>query len=150
MASGIRIGEVARQTGLSPDTLRHYGRLGLLPELPRTSGGARRYPEGVLRRVQVIQAALAVGFTLKELSFAFAERRAGRAPCRRVRALAKDKLLAIDRPLLELGRLREALQGALSDWDSRLTAGEPAGLLDSLGDVPITTKAHETPRRTAR
>jgi DNA-binding transcriptional MerR regulator len=150
MSSGLRIGVVARSAGVSVDTIRHYGRLGLLPELPRAAGGARRYPESALRRVQVIQAALAVGFTLKELAWAFTERRAGRAPCLRVRGLATEKLAAVDRRVEELQRLREALHRALSDWESRLSRGQPAGLLDALADVPITTRVHETPRRKTR
>jgi len=149
MPAGLRIGEVARRTGLSPDSLRHYERLGLLPQAPRTVGGERRYPESCLRRIRVVQAALAVGFTLKELSSAFSDRRTGRHPCARVRALAQGKLDDVARRIEELIRLREALRRTLATWDERLGAarGEPAGLLDALADAPITSRAHATPRR---
>src|SRR5205814_6034790 len=92
----VRIGTVARSAGLSPDSIRHYERLGLIDAVGRSDGGYRLYPEAALRRVQVVQAALRAGFGLKELAAIFAERRAGRAPCRRVRALAADKLAAIE------------------------------------------------------
>ncbi|MDE2181380.1 MAG: MerR family DNA-binding transcriptional regulator, partial [candidate division NC10 bacterium] len=39
----MRSGELARLTGISTDTLRHYERLGLLPKPPRTGGGYRDY-----------------------------------------------------------------------------------------------------------
>jgi DNA-binding transcriptional MerR regulator len=151
MSAGLRIGEVARRTGLSPDSIRHYERLGLIPTAPRSVGGLRLYPESAVRRVQVVQAALAVGFTLRELASAFAERRAGRPPCRRVHALARTKLAEVERRIEDLQRLQEALSRTLRDWDMRLDRGEgPAGLLDALADAPITSRAHQTPRRRSK
>jgi len=150
MEPGLRIGVVARRSGLSPDTLRYYGRLGLVPELPRRASGQRRYPVEALRRIRVVQAALAVGFTLKELAWAFGERRAGRPPCRRVHALAREKLADLDARLVELERVRDSLSEALVVWERRLAAGEPAGLLQALGDLELSGRALHTPRRRSR
>ena len=131
--------------GISVDTIRHY-RLGVFP---RSGRWGRVGAESALPR-SGDPGRVAVGFTLKELAFAFSERRAGRAPCLRVRGLATEKLAAVDRRLEELQRLRDALHRALGDWESRLSRGQPAGLLDALADVPITTRVHETPRRKTR
>jgi DNA-binding transcriptional MerR regulator len=131
----VRIGTVARSAGLSPDSIRHYERLGLIDSVARSSGGYRLYPEAALRRVQVVQAALRAGFGLKELVAIFAERRAGRAPCRRVRALAAEKLAAVEAELRRLLRLRRALRHTLAEWDRRLVGASPGrmvGLLESL------------------
>lgn len=43
--AGVTIGEAARISGLSIDTLRYYDREGLLGELPRDAGGRRRFDE---------------------------------------------------------------------------------------------------------
>lgn len=59
---------LARRLGISPDTLRYYERKGVLPPPPRTANGYRRYPPAAVARVQLIQRALAVGFTLNELA----------------------------------------------------------------------------------
>jgi len=59
---------VSAATGVSTDTLRHYERLGLLPRTARTSAGYRRYDPAVISRVQLIQRALVVGFSLKDLA----------------------------------------------------------------------------------
>src|SRR4051812_6940433 len=56
--------ELARLTGVSTDTLRHYERKGLLPAVMRTQAGYRRYPAVMVDRVLLIQRALVVGFTL--------------------------------------------------------------------------------------
>lgn len=39
----MTISEVSEQTGLTADTLRRYERIGLLPPVRRTAGGARDY-----------------------------------------------------------------------------------------------------------
>ena len=63
----FRIGELAAQTRLTPDTLRYYERLGLLPHPPRTSGGFRLYSAATLGRVRFIRQAQTVGLTLDEI-----------------------------------------------------------------------------------
>ncbi len=41
----MNIGEVAATYGLTPDTLRYYEKVGLIPRIKRTSGGIRDYSE---------------------------------------------------------------------------------------------------------
>ena len=140
----LRIGQLARATGLSPDTLRHYSRVRVLPVERRTGSGYREYSADAIRRVRTIQVALAMGFTLKELTSLFAERAAGRPPCARARQLAQTKLDELERQLDQLSRLRSSLGAVLAAWDEqlRITArGEPARLLESLGDTPIDVGA---------
>lgn len=149
----LRIGALAQQCGLSRDSLRHYERLGLLPTPARTAGGFREYPEAAPRRVRVIQRALAIGFTLAELSTLFRERDAGRAPCRRVRALVGEKLIQLERTIAELQRLRRVLGRTLAAWDARLAqtgSGQPARLLEGLADLPDRTRAAPVARRLPR
>ena len=60
-----RIGDLAKATGVSADTLRHYERKGVLHSL-RAGNGYREYSENALERVRMIRQALAVGFTLTD------------------------------------------------------------------------------------
>lgn len=148
-AAGLPIGELARRTGLSPDSLRHYERIGLLPPAPRSTGGARRFPASAERQVRVIQAALRIGFTLGELSLVLAERRRGGVPCGKVYAMAQTKLVALESRLRELQHLRDALDIMLRNWETRLgktAPGLPAGLLDTLADE-LSSLAHPLPPR---
>jgi len=136
-SNGLPIGELARRTGLSPDSLRHYEARGLLPRAPRSPGGARRFPTGAEQQVRVIQSALRIGFTLGELAEILLERRRGGAPCGKVHALATAKLATLDTRLRELKELRDALEATLGSWDARLertAAGVPAGLLEALAE----------------
>jgi len=57
-------GQLARQSGVSTDTLRHYERLGLLSLPQRTPGNYREYPPTSQQRVELIRRALTIGFSL--------------------------------------------------------------------------------------
>jgi DNA-binding transcriptional MerR regulator len=92
----MRSGQLARLTAVSTDTLRHYERLGLLPLFQRRAGNYREYPPSSQRRVELIQLALAIGFSLSELQAILALRDKGSAPCRRVRSLLRSKIHGLD------------------------------------------------------
>jgi DNA-binding transcriptional MerR regulator len=136
----FRAGELARITGVSPDTVRYYERRGLLPRAPRDGNGYRRYPESAARRVIVIRRALDAGFSIAELSQILRQRDAGGAPCRQVLAIGRDRLDDLERRIDRLIALRDSLRILLKDWEARvgrLGKGERAGLLDSLAESPL-------------
>ena len=128
-------GELAKATGVSTDTLRHYERKGVLPRPRRSANGYRQYPPDALRRVLLVRRALAVGFTLDELARVLAARDRGAAPCKEVRALAAAKLTEVEERLAQLIELRDDLRATVKEWDGRLAKtpdGGQAGLLESL------------------
>jgi MerR family Zn(II)-responsive transcriptional regulator of zntA len=117
---GMRSGELARLAGVSPDTLRHYESLGLLQAPRRTSGNYREYSSEAAERVQLIRNALAMGFSLKELSVILRVRDQGGVPCAEVRRMAGDKVVAITEQIEALMSYRDRLQHILAEWDVRL------------------------------
>lgn len=127
-------GELARLTGISADTLRFYERRGLLPSAPRTASGYRLFPHEALDRVKLIRGALAIGFSVAELSDILRERDNGGAPCRRVRELAAEKLVAIQNQIRDLQSWRRELRKTLAAWDHVLRKtprGKRARLLEA-------------------
>ncbi len=129
------IGHVARVCGVSVDTIRHYERKGLLPDVERSTSGYRNYPAEAVERVRIVRQALAMGFSLNELSEIFRQRASGRAPCREVRELAGRKLAELDARIEEALTLRDSLLRTLDGWDRQLDDTEeskPVHLLDSL------------------
>jgi DNA-binding transcriptional MerR regulator len=131
----LRIGDIAREVGVSVDTIRHYERKGVLGSVERDPSGYRRYPAGTLQRVKMIRRALAIGFSLAELARILRQRDGGTPPCRNVRALAGEKLADLDRRIAEMTAMRAELAGIDEEWDERLAAtreGEAALLLERL------------------
>jgi DNA-binding transcriptional MerR regulator len=121
----MRSGQLAHRTGVSADTLRHYERLGLLLLPQRTAGNYREYPPSSQQRVELIQRALTLGFSLPELKTILAVRDGGGAPCRHVRALMRSKILNVDRQIRNLVSLRVELNRLSKDWDKRLRRTKP-------------------------
>lgn len=63
----LRIGELARRTGLTVRTLRHYDEIGLLTPGERTDSEHRLYSEADLRTLQQIQSLKAIGLPLGQI-----------------------------------------------------------------------------------
>lgn len=107
------IAGLARDGGVGVETVRFYQRRGLLPTPERWSrdgigGGIRRYGEDDVRRLRFIRSAQTAGFTLEEikelLSLDAGEDR------ERARALAAERLTALDRTIADLEEARAALR----------------------------------------
>ncbi|MEU0006428.1 MerR family transcriptional regulator [Streptomyces sp. NPDC006314] len=109
----MRIGELARRTGVSERSLRYYETQGLLAA-ERTPGGHRDYPEAAVDRVIRIQELYAAGLHSEKIRQLL--------PCMRDRdggpsAIATPRLVSdlsaerdrIDRMIADLERSRETL-----------------------------------------
>jgi len=139
----LRSGELARLAGVSPDTLRHYERMKVLPTPRRSAGNYRLYPPEAIERLRLIRRALAAGFSLPELASILKTRDQGGAPCRQVRRLLEQKLERINRQISDLNAMREHLHSTLTDWDQRLAntpEGFQARLLEALPPAPVHLK----------
>jgi DNA-binding transcriptional MerR regulator len=146
----MRSGQLARLTALSTDTLRHYERLGLLPLPERTSGNYRDYPARAQQRVELIQRALAVGFSLAELKTILAVRDQGGAPCRHVRALLRLKIRDVDGQIRNLSALRGELNRLSREWDRRLRRVKPGQAARLLEAVPPRVRTRAASRFSER
>lgn len=151
METRLSIGAVAERAGLAPSALRYYEAEGVLPEPERVSG-RRVYDDGVLRRIAVIQACQAAGFTIREIRELFGAFDGGTSPTEAWRAVAEAKLAevaALEARAAEMRRwLEEGLAcGCLRLEDCRLVehaAAERPGRLaremSPLQEIPPTRK----------
>ena len=137
-SKALRSGTLAKAAGVSPDTIRHYEKIGVLPRASRTESGYRVYPASAVERVLVVQRALRIGFTLAELAEVLNARDAGGAPCQRVYQLAREKLKGIADDIAVLKRIERSLKKVLSDWKQRIDRagpGQKSHLLYSLSEA---------------
>lgn len=63
----MKIGELARRTGLAPSRIRFYERIGLLKAVKRQENGYRSYPDDAVLALKLIAAGQHAGFSLDEL-----------------------------------------------------------------------------------
>jgi MerR family mercuric resistance operon transcriptional regulator len=106
---GLSIGRLAARTGTSPDTIRYYERLGLMPRAPRSAGRHRYFGVTHVQRLLFIRRARALGFSLDAIRSLLSLAAPGRRSCASVRNLAQEHLDDVRARLSELQRLEAAL-----------------------------------------
>ncbi len=149
----MRIGQLAQRTGVTPDTLRYYEKIGLLRPAPRRDSGYRDYAEDVSERVRVIRNAAQLGFPLKEIAKVLRVRDAGGAPCRQVREYARGLVDEIEQQIAGLERQRQAMLALIGEWDGKLAQTAPgtrAHLLDGGATGVPRSPSKQVPGRRTR
>src|SRR6266446_5674093 len=104
----LSIGQVARRAGVGVETVRFYEREGLLEEPPRRASGYRQYSEEVVKRIGFIKRAQQLGFSLKEISELLL-RVDAQTSCEEVKGRTEAKIAEVERKMVELRRMRQAL-----------------------------------------
>lgn len=117
--SGYTIGQAGRWLELPADTIRYYERCGLLPPIPRSPNGTRRFGEDDLARIRFIRRAQKMDFRLAEVGELLAMREDPAHACDQVRKLTRRKLGEVEERLRDLARLREELDGLIRACEAR-------------------------------
>jgi MerR family mercuric resistance operon transcriptional regulator len=128
----MKIGEVAKQAGVTVQTMRFYERSGLLPRPERTESGYRVYAPSDLRRVQLIRQAKRLGFSLEEVKRILRLRQQGSCPCGEVIGMLEKHLRDTDEQIRQLQRFRLELAGTLADWKGSGNKGIPGDVICGL------------------
>ena len=108
----MTIAALAREGGVGVETIRYYQRRGLLRTPDKAggsalSGGIRRYEGEDVRRLRFIRSAQAAGFTLDEIRELLALDSGQDRD--RARALARERIQALDQKITELQTARASL-----------------------------------------
>ena len=124
----LTIGKLAAAGGVGVETVRFYQRRGLIDQ-PTRDGGIRRYGSQDLRRLRFIRQAQSAGFTLEQIK-ELLDLDAGQDRAR-ARALAQERIAALDAKIAELRQSRDALQRLARECGSGRTG--PCPILTSFG-----------------
>ena len=106
----MRIGELAKTTGIGIDAIRFYERHGLLPEPKRRESGYRTYAVDDVRLLQFIARAKQLGFSLQEIRELLELSNALDTDVASVKAATEKKLQDVERRLAEMTRIRDGLR----------------------------------------
>jgi DNA-binding transcriptional MerR regulator len=139
----LKIGEVAKLSGIGIEALRFYEKSGLLGRPGRTESGYRVYDVGVLQRLDFIKRSQVLGFSLEEIKRIIADKEAGKSPCREVREIVRRRLSELDQRLKEMRRHRRELGAAFTQWEE---TGELDGHVCGLIEGAHIAHADPTPR----
>lgn len=162
----MRVGELARRSGISATTVRYYEKLGLLRPATRSAAGYRDYPKESLDQLALIRRAKELGFSLREIKALLARPR--RTSREAVLAAVNAKLTQLERERRSLGskerklrdlrgrviRERDARADDITHWllrpdEDSMTASfdrSPHENFDDAGSRVINTAANEAKR----
>ena len=115
-APSLRIGEVARRTGLPVKTIRYYCDEGLLQPRARSESGYRLFDEENLAELTIIRSLRAMDVSIPELARILEVRRAGVCNCSVLKDSIAAKMESINRRIFELAAMKEELARLLDSW----------------------------------
>jgi Cu(I)-responsive transcriptional regulator len=106
----MKIGGLAKRTGIGIDAVRYYEREGLVPPAARLASGYRVYGEDDVRRIQFVQRAKALGFTLTEIRELLELSTRREDDMGGLKTAAGEKLADVEAKISELIRIRDGLR----------------------------------------
>ncbi|GAB5469574.1 MAG: helix-turn-helix domain-containing protein [Rhodospirillales bacterium] len=105
----LRIGDLARETGVKVVTIRYYETIGLLPTPRRSDNRYRAYDRAALDRLRFIRRCRGLGFSLDQIRDLLELASETDRACDRVDSLTAHHLEAVERKIAKL----QALAGEL-------------------------------------
>jgi len=114
----LKIGEIAKQTGVSVGTLRYYESQNLLHPSERGDNGYRYYTPEAIQQVQFIKQAQTLGFSLDEIRHILDVRGQGEQPCDLVQELLQDKISYLNLQLQQMMAFKAELEGYRDRWST--------------------------------
>lgn len=125
----LRIGALARRTGISIDAIRYYERRGVLPRAARTASNYRVFPVETVERLEWARRLQELGLTLDEIVDALAAHEGGEATCESERWRLEAVRSRIDEQIARLTLTRdqidELLQGCRAGRCTFTGSSEP-------------------------
>lgn len=110
----MKIGELAKRSGLSVDAIRYYERRGVLPRAERTDSRYRVFGEESVARLALVRQLQGLGFTLDEVTDALQAHDRGNATCESERWRLEQVSERIDQKIRDLQRTRQTIRATLT------------------------------------
>ncbi|WP_460544858.1 MerR family transcriptional regulator [Glycomyces halotolerans] len=111
--SGYSIGECARRSGFSMDTLRYYERVGLIDGVGRTRAGQRRFTDAHLEWLGTLKCLRDTGMPIEQMCRFAALVRAGDATIDERIELLESHKRAVDDRIADLEAKRRYIEGKI-------------------------------------
>lgn len=112
----MNVSELARQAGVTAETVRHYTRNGLLVPIRDERNGYKCYSSGDLARLLFIRKARLLGFSLGDVGDILKESSKGHSPCPQVRKIMERRINETRRRLRDLQKLQMRMEHAAELW----------------------------------
>lgn len=122
----MTIAQAAARYGLTPDTLRYYERVGLIPPVARTPGGVRNFDESACRWIEFAKCMRSAGVGVEPLAQYVALVRQGARTIPQRKAMLAQQRDQIQARVDELQAALERLNRKLDGYEERMLSCEEA------------------------
>ena len=106
----MNIGQAAQASGVPAKMIRYYENIGLIPSLPRSSGGYREFGEAELQRLSFIQRGRKLGFSLDHIRSLLELKSKQDRNNSEVKSLVLLQIKEIEEKIQELQRMSNSLR----------------------------------------
>lgn len=136
----MQVQEIARDLGVTTDTVRYYSRVGLLDPVRNPGNGYKVFGKQDRHRMRFILSARHLGFSIADIRQILQHADKGQSPCGLVRQLIEDRLAEVNRRFEDIARLRHRMEAAVQSWrtepDRRPTGDMICHLIESFSEDP--------------
>ncbi|MGB7086582.1 MAG: heavy metal-responsive transcriptional regulator [Phormidesmis sp.] len=136
----LKIGEVAKQTGVAVGALRYYEDLGLLTS-ERGQNGYRYYLPAAVHQVQFIKKAQALGFSLEEIGEVLTIHQQGDIPCGRVQSLLQEKIEQLNAQIQQMMAFKGSLERYRDSWATARPSLDVGDICPLIEAIPLSPEA---------
>jgi DNA-binding transcriptional MerR regulator len=135
--TGLKIGDVAKQTNVAVGALRYYEDQGLIHS-ERGENGYRYYAPDVVKQVLFIKKAQSLGLSLGDILEILTAHHRGDIPCNFVQSLLQEKIQQLEAKIREMTLFKAELETYRDRWTSDYFQPQPEEICPLIEMVPLT------------
>jgi len=114
----MQVHEVARNLGVTPDTVRYYTRAGLLEPERNPENSYKEYRKQDRHRLRFILSARHLGFSVSDIAQILEHADKGESPCQLVRQLIEGRLGEVNKRFDDMAKLKARMETAVEAWST--------------------------------
>ena len=115
----MRVNQLAKDVGVTGDTVRFYTRIGYLNPSKNPTNGYKEYGANDRRLLRFMLSARQLGFSVQDIGQILDTAERGRSPCPLVRDLIRQRLAETEQNFKDSARLRQRMLAAIETWSQK-------------------------------
>ncbi|MBM6613535.1 MerR family transcriptional regulator [Desemzia sp. RIT804] len=122
----MNIAKASQISGVSPDTLRYYEKIGLVPSVERTKNGNRNYGEDDLKWIEFSKCMRTAGLSINVLTEYLRLFKEGDSTLENRYALLQEQRIELQQRIDQMQETLERLNQKIENYDTQLLKKEKA------------------------
>ena len=130
------IGEAAKLMGVPTSTIRYYERMGLFPDLERSSGGIRVFSDSDIRTLKMIDCLKCSGLPIKDINIFLGWVREGESTLEDRRNMFYERKEVVEAQMVQLQKVLDKITYKCWYYDTAIATSEKQAKEMSDDEIP--------------